>query len=208
MGLFDIFKKKKLDKKNLKPKMTPQQAADAVSAITKIRNAKNDEDFIKGMTDLPANKKKKLTFKSVDACLEYMEKFFTNAELEPNSMYSGKILHMIVNDAGKKTLAYVKVLCLIDGKTDYAMVSAFLCSCENILNCKCKTKLKNGDMVYIGMTTYINKTIDNTVRRWEEKFKTEEDFKGDKWHRNNTGTIIKKLELELNTITNQFGVEE
>jgi len=152
--------------------------------------------------------KDKLTFKSVDACLKYMEKFFTNAELEPNSMYSGKILHMIVNDAGKKTLAYVKVLCLIDGKTDYAMVSAFLCSCENILNCKCKTKLKNGDMVYIGMTTYINKTIDNTVRRWEEKFKTEEDFKGDKWHRNNTGTIIKKLELELNTITNQFGVEE
>ena len=208
MGLFDIFKKKKLDKKNLKPKMTPQQVADAVSAITKIRNAKNDEDFIQGMTDLPANKKKKLTFKSVDACLEYMEKFFTNDELEPNSMYSGKILHMIVNDAGKKTLAYVKVLCLIDGKTDYAMVSAFLCSCENILNCKCKTKLKNGDMVYIGMTTYINKTIDNTVRRWEEKFKTEEDFKGDKWHRNNTGTIIKKLELELNTITNQFGVEE
>ena len=151
--------------------------------------------------------KDKLTFKSVDACLEYMEKFFTNAELEPNSMYSGKILHMIVNDAGKKTLAYVKVLCLIDGKTDYAMVSAFLCSCENILNCKCKTKLKNGDMVYIGMTTYINKTIDNTVRRWEEKFKTEEDFKGDKWHRNNTGTIIKKLKLELNTVTNQFESE-
>ncbi|MDA7753031.1 hypothetical protein N8869_01560, partial [Candidatus Pelagibacter sp.] len=60
--------------------------------------------------------KDKLVFKSVDACLEYMEKFFTNAELEPNSMYSGKILHMIVNDAGKKTLAYVKVLCLIDGK--------------------------------------------------------------------------------------------
>jgi len=152
--------------------------------------------------------KEKLIFKSVDACFEYMEKFFTNDELLPNSLYHGKILHMIVNDKGKKTLAYVKVLCLIDGKTDYAMVSAFLCSCENILNCKCKTKLKNGDMVYIGMTTYINKTIDNTVRRWEEKFKTEEDFKGDKWHRNNTGTIIKKLELELNTITNQFGVEE
>ena len=35
----------------------------------------------------------------------------------------------------------------------------------------------------------LTKTIDNTVRRWEEKFKTEEDFKGDKWHKNNTGTI-------------------
>ena len=137
-----------------------------------------------------------------------MEKFFTNAELEPNSMYSGKILHMIVNDAGKKTLAYVKVLCLIDGKTDYAMVSAFLCDCFNIWNCECKTKLKTGDMVYVGMGTVINKTIDNTVRRWEEKFKTEEDFKGDKWHKNNTGTIIKKLKLELNTVTNQFEVEE
>ena len=200
MGLFDIFKKKKLDKKNLKPKMTPQQVADAVSAITKIRNAKNDEDFIQGMTDLPANKKKKLTFKSVDACFEYMEKFFTNDELLPNSLYHGKILHIIVNDVGKSTLAYVKVLCLINGKTDYAMVSTFID--------ECKSKLNKGDMVYIGMTTYINKTIDNTVRRWEEKFKTEEDFKGDKWHRNNTGTIIKKLELELNTITNQFGVEE
>ena len=152
--------------------------------------------------------KDKLVFKSVDACLEYMEKFFTNAELEPNSMHSGKILHMIENDAGKKTLAYVKVLCLIDGKTDYAMVSAFLCDCFNIWNCECKTKLKTGDMVYVGMTSSINKTIDNTVRRWEEKFKTEEDFKGDKWHRNNTGTIIKKHKLELNTVTNQFEVEE
>ncbi len=152
--------------------------------------------------------KDKLIFKSVDACLEYMEKFFTNAELEPNSMYSGKILHMIVNDAGKKTLAYVKVLCLIDGKTDYAMVSAFLCDCINIWNCACKTKLKTGDMVYVGMTTVINKTIDNTVRRWEEKFKTEEDFKGDKWHTNNTGTIIKKLKLELNTATGMFEHED
>ena len=152
--------------------------------------------------------KDKLVFKSVDACLEYMEKFFTNAELEPNSMHSGKILHMIENDAGKKTLAYVKVLCLIDGKTDYAMVSAFLCDCENMWNCKCKTKLKIGDMVYVGMGTVINKTIDNTVRRWEEKFKTEEDFKGDKWHQNNHGTIIKKLKLELNAATGMFEHEE
>ena len=152
--------------------------------------------------------KDKLVFKSVDGCFEYMEKFFTNDELLPKSLYHGKIVHMIVNDAGKTTLAYAKVLCLIDGKTDYAMVSAFLCSCDNIWNCECKTKLKTGDMVYVGMTTYINKTIDNTVRRWEEKFKTEEDFKGGGMHTNNTGTIIKKLELELNTITNQFGVEE
>ena len=152
--------------------------------------------------------KDKLTFKSVDACLEYMEKFFTNAELEPNSMYSGKILHMIVNDAGKKTLAYVKVLCLIYGKTDYAMVSGFLCDCEDMWKCKCKTKLKTGDMVYVGMGTVINKTIDNTVRRWEEKFKTEEDFKGGGMHTNNTGTIIKKLKLTLNVATSQFDHED
>ena len=137
-----------------------------------------------------------------------MEKFFTNDELLPNSLYHGKILHMIVNDTGKKTLAYVKVLCLIDGKTDYAMVSAFLCDCFNIWNCECKTKLKTGDMVYVGMTTYINKTIDNTVRRWEENFKTEEDFKGDNLHQNNRGAIVKKLKLELSTETNQFEVEE
>tara|TARA_R110000824_G_scaffold83561_3_gene209130 strand:+ start:823 stop:1275 length:453 start_codon:yes stop_codon:yes gene_type:complete len=149
-----------------------------------------------------------ITFKSVDACLEYMEKFFTNDELLPNSLYHGKILHMIVNDAGKKTLAYVKVLCLIDGKTDYAMVSAFLCSCENMLKCECKSKLKIGDMVYIGMTTYINKTIDNRVRGWEKTFKTEEDFKGDNMHQNNIGTVIKKLKLELNTVTNQFEHED
>ncbi|MDA7753028.1 hypothetical protein N8869_01545 [Candidatus Pelagibacter sp.] len=87
-------------------------------------------------------------------------------------------------------------------------MSAFLCSCDNIWNCECKTKLKTGDMVYVGMTTYINKTIDNTVRRWEEKFKTEEDFKGDKWHKNNTGTIIKKLKLELNAATGMFEHED
>ena len=144
--------------------------------------------------------KDKLVFKSVDACFEYMEKFFTNAELEPNSLYHGKIVHMLVNDEGMNTLAYVKVLCLIDGKTDYAMVSAFVD--------ECKSKLNKGDMVYVGMTTYINKTIDNTVRRWEEKFKTEEDFKGDNYHQNNTGTILKKLKLELNTETSQFEYDE
>ena len=150
---------------------------------------------------------KKLTFKSVDACFEYMEKFFTNDELKPNSLYHGKIVHMIVNDAGKTTLAYAKVLCLINGKTDYAMVTASLCSCETF-NCDCKTNLKIGDMAYIGMGTVINKTIDNTVRRWEENFKTEEDFKGDNLHQNNLGAIVKKLKLELSTETNQFEVEE
>ena len=150
---------------------------------------------------------KKLTFKSVDACFEYMEKFFTNDELKPNSLYHGKIVHMIVNDAGKTTLAYAKVLCLIKGKTDYAMVTASLCSCETF-NCDCKTNLKIGDMAYIGMGTVINKTIDNRVRRWEKIFKTEEDFKGDNLHQNNRGAIVKKLKLELSTETNQFEVEE
>ena len=91
--------------------------------------------------------KDKLVFKSVDACFEYMEKFFTNDELLPKSLYHGKIVHMIVNDAGKTTLGYAKVLCLIDGKTDYAMVTTFLCSCD-IFNCDCKTNVKIGDMVY------------------------------------------------------------
>ena len=151
--------------------------------------------------------KDKLTFKSVDACFEYMEKFFSNHELEPKSLYHGKIVHMIVNDAGKTTLGYAKVLCLINGKTDYAMVTAFLCSCD-VFNCECKTNVKIGDMVYIGMEPPITKTIDNTVRRWEKKFKTEEDFQGDNFHQNNTGTIVKKLKLELNTKTNQFVVEK
>jgi hypothetical protein len=151
--------------------------------------------------------KDKLVFKSVDACFEYMEKFFTNDELLPKSLYHGKIVHMIVNDAGKTTLAYAKVLCLIDGKPDYAMVTASLCSCETF-NCDCKTNLKIGDMAYIGMGTVINKTIDNVVRRWEEKFKTEEDFKGDNYHQNNRGAIVKKLKLELNTETSQFEYEE
>ena len=151
--------------------------------------------------------KDKLVFKSVDACFEYMEKFFTNDELLPKSLYHGKIVHMIVNDAGKTTLGYAKVLCLIDGKPDYAMVTTFLCSCE-IFNCDCKTNVKIGDMVYIGMDGPIDKTIDNVVRRWEEKFKTEEDFKGDDYHQNNTGTILKKLKLELNTKTSQFEYEE
>ncbi len=58
MGLFDIFKNKKLKKKKSKTKMTPQEIADSVSAIKKIRDAKNDNDFIKGMMDLPSKKKR------------------------------------------------------------------------------------------------------------------------------------------------------
>ena len=50
-------------------------------------------------------------------------------------------------------------------------------------------------MVYIGMTTYINKTIDNRVRKWEKTFKTEEDFKGGGLHPNNTGIVLKKLPI-------------
>jgi len=87
------------------------------------------------------------------------------------------------------------------------MVTAHLCSCD-IFNCDCKTNLKIGDMAYIGMGTVINKTIDNRVRRWEEKFKTEEDFKGGNLHQNNSGTIVKKLKLTLNVATSQFDHED
>ena len=195
MGLFDIFKNKNLKKKKPKTKMTPQEIADSVSAIKKIRDAKNDNDFIKGMMDLPANKKKKLTFKSVDACFEYMEKFFSNYELENKSLYHGKILQIDKTE----TAAFIKVLCLINGQTDYAIITAEKGE-------ECNSKLKKGDMVYVGLEM-VQKTIDNRVRRWEENMK-EKDYPGKDLHPNSFGTILKKLKLELNTSTKQFEFED
>ena len=192
--MFKWFKKK-LEKKKPKPKMTPQQVANTVSAITKIRDAKNDDDFIKGMMDLPANKKKNLTFKSVDACFEYMEKFFSNYELEAKSLYHGKILQ--IDKTG--TAAYVKVLCLINGRTDYAIVTAEKGE-------ECNSQLKKGDMVYVGVEQ-VNKTIDNAVRGWEKSM-TEKDYAGGGMHPNSFVSIVKKLKLNLNIISSQFDYED
>ena len=134
-----------------------------------------------------------LAAKTLDMISEHVYPGVTTDELD-------KICHdfIILNNATPATLGY-------RGYPKSSCISLNHVVCHGIPSNK---KLKNGDMVYIGMTTYINKTIDNTVRRWEEKFKTEEDFKGDKWHKNNTGTIIKKLKLTLNVATSQFDHED
>ena len=138
--------------------------------------------------------KDNLVFKSVDSCFEYMEKFFSNYELENKSLYHGKILQIDKT----ATSAFIKVLCLINGKTDYALVTAEKGE-------ECKSKLKKGDMVYVGIEM-VQKTIDNRVRGWKENMK-EKDYPGKDLHPNSFGTILKKLKLELNTSTKQFEFE-
>ena len=198
MGLFNFLKKKK---KLPKSEASREDIEKGVKAIRKIMNAQNDKDFIEGMLDLPgksnksSEKQNNLTFKSVDASFEYMEKFFGNAPLEKKGLYHGKILQ--IDKTG--TAAFIKVLCLINGQTDYAIISAEKGE-------ECNSKLKKGDMVYVGMES-INKTIDNRVRRWEKDMK-EKDYPGKDLHPNSFGTIVKKLKLELNVSTNQFEIDE
>jgi hypothetical protein len=191
MGLFDFLRKKKIPTKKTTSK---KNLDEGVKALKKIMSAKNDQDFLAGMMDLPTNKKKSLSFKSVNDCFEYMEKFFSNYELETKSLYHGKILQ--IDKTG--TAAYVKVLCLINGRTDYAIVTAEKGE-------ECKSQLKKGDMVYVGVEQ-INKTIDNTVRRWE-KTMTEKDYAGGGLYPNSFVSIVKKLKLNLNIISSQFDYE-
>ena len=139
--------------------------------------------------------KDKLIFKSVDECFKYMEKFFSNYELENKSLYHGKILQIDKSE----TSAYIKVLCLINGKTDYALVTAEKGE-------ECKSKLKKGDMVYVGIEM-VNKTIDNSVRKWSVTYKDEKDYISKPMYPNSFGIILKKLKLELNTSTKKFEFE-
>ena len=66
-----------------------------------------------------------------------MEKFFSNYELENKSLYHGKILQIDKTE----TAAFIKVLCLINGQTDYAIITAEKGE-------ECKSKLKKGHLVY------------------------------------------------------------
>ena len=142
-----------------------------------------------------SNKQKNLIFKSVDACLKYMEKFFTNYQLEKKSLYHGKILFLESKPSQPPETALVKVLCLIDGKTDYALITA-------MKGADCKSKLKVNDFVYIGM-----EEVSNDIIPWK-KTMNPIHFSKRLYGSNSLGVIVKKLTFELNVTTSQFEHEE
>ena len=110
-----------------------------VKTLRKMMLAKNDNEFSRASLEMnnQINEKNKLHFKSVDAAFEYMEKFFSNYKIEKKSLYHGKITSL----NKKKDTAHVKVLCLINNKTDYAIVTA-------VKSNDLEKDLKKGDFVY------------------------------------------------------------
>jgi len=157
-------------KKN-RPKVSPQEIANRVSAIMAMKNKKSQTN---------------LFFKSTDTALEYIEKFFSNFVLEERGLYYGKILHL----DKAKTFGYAKVLCLIDNKAGYALVSV-------IKGRECKSELAKGDLVYVGI-----KEVNNIIA-YKESFNLA-NFKKNKNVNNTVGSIVKKMTLELNPQNSQF----
>ena len=163
------------------------RAERGIQALNIIRNAKNDKEFIKGMMKFSGNQKKNLFFKSVDACLNYMEKFFVNYPLENKHLYYGKIIKL----DSKKNLAFIKVLCLIDGVTNYAMVTAV--KSDELSN----KKKKKDDFVYVGIEEV------GTVIPYKLAFSPQNMKK--LINSNNTkGNIVKRLTYELDVEKTQF----
>ena len=163
------------------------KAERGIQALNIIRNAKNDKEFIQGMLKFSGKTKKNLFFKSVDACLDYMEKFFVNYPLENKHLYYGKI----VNLDKTKSFVFVKVLCLIDGITSYAMVTA-------VKSNELKNKiLKKGDFVYLGIEevgTVIPYKLAGSPQNMKKLINS-----------NNTkGNIVKRLTYELDVEKTQF----
>lgn len=169
----------------------------------KQQEKKHQEEYLKGIfalkkfmtvqNDNPSqkiNNKNNLYFKSVDAAFEYMEKFFTNHPIEKKSLYHGKVL--FIN--AKHDLAFVKVLCLINSKTNYAMVTA-------VKSKDLKKELKKGDFVYVGIEDVGN------VMPWKKSHTQSNLVK--LINANNTkGVIVKKLTLGLNITSNMFEFDE
>jgi len=155
-----------------------------VFALRKFINIQNDNPSQK------INNKNNLHFKSVDAAFEYMEKFFTNHPIEKKSLYHGKVL--FIN--AKHDLAFVKVLCLIDNKTNYAIVTAI--KSEDL-----KKELKKGDFVYVGIEDV------RDVLPWKKSFTQSNLVK--LINVNNTkGVVVKKLTLSLNIASDMFEFDE
>lgn len=164
----------------------------AVTALRKIVKARNDKEFIDANLELrkEIDKKNKLYFKSVDAALEYMEKFFKNYPIEKKHLYYGKVLHL----DSKKTLAFVKLLCIINGKTDYAMATA-------VKSNELKKPLKKGDFVYVGIED-VGKVIPY------KKSTTPAALKKLINANNTKGVIVAKASLGLDIKNSRFDLDE
>ncbi|MEL0309673.1 MAG: hypothetical protein VXA18_02655 [Gammaproteobacteria bacterium] len=164
----------------------------AVTALRKIVKARNDKEFIDANLELrkEIDKKNKLYFKSVDAALEYMEKFFKNYPIEKKHLYYGKVLHL----DSKKTYAFVKLLCIINGKTDYAMATA-------VKSNELKKPLKKGDFVYVGIED-VGKVIPY------KKSTTPAALKKLINANNTKGVIVAKASLGLDIKNSRFDLDE
>ena len=163
-----------------------------VKTLRKMMLASNDSEFSNASIEMnnQINKKNKLYFKSVDAAFEYMEKFFSNYQIEKKSLYHGKITFL----NKKKDTAHVKVLCLINNKTDYAVVTA-------VKSDSLKKDLKNGDFVYVGIEDV------GQVVPWKKTF-SKSGMESILLNQNSKGVIVKKLTLGLNITSSMFEFDE
>ena len=178
--------RKKQKKENL------DKYAKSVEILRKLIASKNDSEFVNNSLNLnkEINKNNNLYFKSVDAAFQYMEKFFSNYPLEIKHLYHGKIINL----DKKGTLALVKVMCLINNKTDYAVVTA-------VKSNDLKINIKKGDFVYVGIEEVRN------IMPYK-KLISSYGLQNISNVKNSKGVIVKKLSLGLNIKTNQFEFDE
>ena len=197
VGIFVfIFVLNKKSKPDNEEESDEEKTARGLRGLNKIRNAKNDKEFIEGIMDLPVRKKTSsfkgpLVFKGTQEAFEYIQKFIGTLPLKKGGAYYG-----ILGANG----SMARIHCKFKGKDQTMMVS--------IRGKKCNNELKMDDLVLVGVDdvrkgltlkkamTY-TKIKDNSKKSLLSaitKMTTESSI----------GTVLKIVKPEMNSETMKF----
>jgi hypothetical protein len=199
VGIFVlIFILNKKSKPDNEVESKEERIARGVRGINKIRNAKNDKEFIEGIMDLPGRKKssankKPLIFKGSLEAFEYIQKFIETLPLKKGSAFYGVL-------GSNATMA--RIHCKFKGKVETMMVT--------IDEKKYDGELEMDDLVLVGIKDVgkglnVKKALD--FAKLKDKSPQSIANALMKIRKSaSVGTILAKVKPELNTNTMKFDI--